>query len=88
METLEDVKVWIMKYQSYIDALKQYALDFPETQLATDTIAQINAIQPGVDLSTIPFDQLITQFKEEYKKFIDWYHSFFGPNGVITAGVS
>lgn len=60
METLEDIKVWISNYQFYLDAVRQYALNFPETKLADDLIAQVAAIDVNVDLSTIPFDQLIT----------------------------
>jgi hypothetical protein len=88
METIADVKVWISKYQSYIGALKQYAIDFPDTQLAKDLIAQIGALDPNVDLSTIPFDQLITQFKDVYTSFIDWYHSYFGPEGAFQISAS
>jgi hypothetical protein len=73
METTADIKTWLSRYAHYIDQLRAYAMQFPDTPLAMDLEKQIQQLAPGVDFSKMSYQRIVTEFKTVYVSFIDWY---------------
>jgi len=84
METTEDIKTWLSRYTEYIDKLRAYVIEFPESQVAADLLAKIEELAPGTDFSGMSYQRIVTEFKTVYVSFIDWYQDFFGPEGLLN----
>jgi len=84
METTADIKMWLSRYTEYIDKLRAYVVEYPESQMAADLLVQMEQLAPGTDFSAMSYQRIVTEFKTVYVSFIDWYHQFFGPKGLMS----
>jgi hypothetical protein len=88
MDTTEDIKMWLSRYTQYIDKVRDYVIQFPDTQLAHDLESQIEQLVPGTNFTGMSYQRIVTEFKDVYVSFIDWYHDFFGAKGLLSFSTS
>jgi hypothetical protein len=84
METFDDIRLWLGNYQQYVDALRKYVNEFPNTPLYQDIWNVINQTDSRLIATNITYPELLNDFGGIFNSFIGWYNDFFGPSGLVT----
>lgn len=81
LNTFADVALWLSRYTQYIGQAQAYLNDNPNATLPAVS-ADYNPT--SVDLSSVSYGDLVTEYKGAYQGFIEWYNLFFGVDGLVA----